>query len=148
MRRALTELLPEDHRSIEKRSCKRRDSNERPNYQNVSFSLSSAASFFDWWQSHCFSLYVLPGALRDRRVCSRSQPAFRPARARQVLYNDVHLAFSFVLIMTQCPASGASALIGYGGRCTAGIVSEKTRTTSPVIIATNVFFKTTREWLV
>src|SRR6266566_794125 len=50
MRRALTQLLPEDHRSIEKRSCKRRDSNERPNYQNVSFSLSSAASFFEWSQ--------------------------------------------------------------------------------------------------
>src|SRR6266566_5186639 len=59
MRRALTQLLPEDHRSIEKRSCKRRDSNERPNYQNVSFSLSSAASFFDWPQSHCFSLLRL-----------------------------------------------------------------------------------------
>src|SRR6266403_889102 len=59
MRRALTQLLPEDHRSIEKRSCKRRDSNERPNYQNVSFSLSSAASFFDWSQSHCFSLLRL-----------------------------------------------------------------------------------------
>src|SRR6266571_49323 len=50
MRRALTQLLPEDHRSIEKRSCKRRDSNERPNYQNVSFSLSSSASFFEWSQ--------------------------------------------------------------------------------------------------
>src|SRR6266480_4810921 len=50
MRRASTKLLPEDRRSIEQRSCKRRDSNERPNYQNVSFSLSSAASFFDWSQ--------------------------------------------------------------------------------------------------
>jgi hypothetical protein len=59
MRRALTPLLPEDHRSIERRSCKRRDSNERPNYQNVSFSLSSAASFFEWSQSHCFSLLRL-----------------------------------------------------------------------------------------
>src|SRR5467141_1580244 len=56
---ALTQLLPEDHRLIEKRSCKRRDSNERPNYQNVSFSLSSAASFFGWSQSHCFSLLRL-----------------------------------------------------------------------------------------
>src|SRR6266498_5518495 len=59
MRHALTQLLPEDHRSIEKRSCKRRDSNERPNYQNVSLSLSSAASFFDWSQSHCLSLLRL-----------------------------------------------------------------------------------------
>src|SRR5438046_6803464 len=58
-----------------------------------------------------------------------------------------HLALSFVLIMTQCPASGASALIGYGGRCTARIVSEKTKKNSPIIIATNVFFKTTRECL-
>jgi hypothetical protein len=56
-----------------------------------------------------------------------------------------HLVFSFVLIMTQCPASGSSALIGYGGRCTARIVSEET--SSPIIIATNVFFKTTREWV-
>src|SRR6266567_5477996 len=59
MRRALTQLLPEDHRSIEKRSYKRRDSNERPNYQNVSFSLLSAASFFDWSQPHCLSLLRL-----------------------------------------------------------------------------------------
>jgi len=59
-----------------------------------------------------------------------------------------HLFFSFVLIMTQCPASGSSALIGYGGRCTARIVSEETKKSSPMIIATNVFFKTTREWFV
>ena len=59
-----------------------------------------------------------------------------------------HLVFSFVLIMTQCPASGCSALIGYGGRRTARIVSEETKKSSPIIIATNVFFKTTREWLV
>jgi len=59
-----------------------------------------------------------------------------------------HLVFSFVLIMTQCPASGCSALIGYGGRCTARIVSEETKKSSPIIIATNVFFKTTREWFV
>ena len=59
-----------------------------------------------------------------------------------------HLVFSFVLIMTQCPASGASGLIGNGGRCTARIVSEETKKSSPIIITTNVFFKTTREWLV
>ena len=64
MRRALTQLLPEGHRLIEKQSCKRRDSNEPPNCQNVSFSSSSATFFFDWSQSHCFSLNVLPGALR------------------------------------------------------------------------------------
>jgi hypothetical protein len=46
-----------------------------------------------------------------------------------------HLVFSFVLIMTQCPASGCSALIGYGGRCTARIVSEETKKSSPIIIA-------------
>src|SRR4030095_14761341 len=56
MPRALTQLLPEDHRLIEKRSCKRRDSNEPPNYRNVSFSLSSAACFFDRSQSHRLSL--------------------------------------------------------------------------------------------
>ena len=59
-----------------------------------------------------------------------------------------HLVFSFVLIMTQCPASGSSALIGYGGRCTARIVSEETKKSSPIILATNVFFKVTGEWLV
>lgn len=59
-----------------------------------------------------------------------------------------HLVFSFVLIMTQCPASGGSALIGYGGRCTARIVSEETKKSSPIIIATNVFFMTTGERLV
>ena len=59
-----------------------------------------------------------------------------------------HLVFSFVLVMTQCPASGCSALIGYGGRRTARIVSEETKKSSPIIIATNVFFKTTREWFV
>jgi hypothetical protein len=46
MRRALTQLLPEDHQSIEKQSCKRRDSNERPSYQNVRVSFSSAAFLF------------------------------------------------------------------------------------------------------
>jgi hypothetical protein len=55
-----------------------------------------------------------------------------------------HLVFSFVLIITQSPASGFSALIGYGGRFTARIVSEETKKSSPIIIATNVFFKTTR----
>src|SRR6266550_6589815 len=75
MRRALTQLLREDHRLIEKRSCKRRDSNEPPNYQNVSFSLSSAACFFDRSQSHrlslryndvssCFLVCDFDGALR------------------------------------------------------------------------------------
>src|SRR5206468_3588942 len=88
MRRALTKLLSEDHRSIEKRRRKRRDSNERPNYQNVSFLLSSAVCSFDWSQPHCLSLHVLPKAPRNRRVCSRSQPACWPARPCQVLYND------------------------------------------------------------
>jgi hypothetical protein len=45
MRRALTKLLPEDHPSIEKRSSKRRDNNERPKYQNVRLSFSSGFSF-------------------------------------------------------------------------------------------------------
>jgi hypothetical protein len=41
MRRALTKQLLEDHPSIEKRSRKRRDNNERPKYQNVCVSSSS-----------------------------------------------------------------------------------------------------------
>jgi hypothetical protein len=47
MRRTLTKLLSEDHPLIEKRSCKRRDNNERPRYQNVCVSFSSAALSFD-----------------------------------------------------------------------------------------------------
>src|SRR6266480_7426685 len=44
MRRALTKPLLEDHPSVEKRSCKRRDNNERPKYQNVRVSFSSNLS--------------------------------------------------------------------------------------------------------
>jgi hypothetical protein len=55
-----------------------------------------------------------------------------------------HLVSSFVLIMTQCP-SGASALIGYSGRFTARIVSEGTKKDIPIIMETNIPFKTTRE---
>jgi hypothetical protein len=51
-----------------------------------------------------------------------------------------HLVFSFVPTMTQSQASGFSALIGNGGRCTAGTVSEETKKNSPIIIATNVSF--------
>jgi hypothetical protein len=47
MRRVLRKLLPEDHQSLETRSCKRRNNNERPSYQNVRVSFSSAAFFFD-----------------------------------------------------------------------------------------------------
>src|SRR5918996_4529787 len=47
MRRALAKLLPEDHRSVEKQSCKRRDNNGRPKYQNVCLSFWSAAFVFD-----------------------------------------------------------------------------------------------------
>ena len=53
-----------------------------------------------------------------------------------------HLVLSFVPIMTQCPASGFSALTGYGGRCTARTVSEETKKNSPIIIATNVSLMT------
>src|SRR5438477_1689960 len=53
-----------------------------------------------------------------------------------------HLVSSFVPIMTQPPASGLSALTGYGGRCTARTVSEETKKNSPIIIATNVSLMT------
>src|SRR2546426_969327 len=69
MRCALVQLLPVDHRSIEKRSNKRRDSNERPNYRNVSFSLSSVTSFSDLSQCHWLSLHVLTEVPHNRRVC-------------------------------------------------------------------------------
>jgi hypothetical protein len=54
-----------------------------------------------------------------------------------------HLVFSFLPTMTQWPASGLSALTGYGGRCTARTVSEETKKNSPTIIATNISFMTT-----
>jgi hypothetical protein len=41
-----------------------------------------------------------------------------------------HLVSSFALIVTQWPASGSSALIGYGGRFTARIVFEETKKSS------------------
>ena len=47
MRRTLVKLLPEDHRSVEKQSCKRQDNNGRPKYQNVCISFWSAAFVFD-----------------------------------------------------------------------------------------------------
>jgi hypothetical protein len=47
MRHALTKLLSEDHQSLETRRCKRRNNNERPKYQTVHASFSSAAFFFD-----------------------------------------------------------------------------------------------------
>ena len=54
-----------------------------------------------------------------------------------------HLVSSFVLIMTQCPASGASALIGNIGRFTARIVSKGTKKDIPIIMETNIPFQTT-----
>jgi hypothetical protein len=86
-----------DHRLIEKRSCKRRDSNEPSNYRNVSFSLSSAACF----------------------LIGHSRIAF------PYVTTMFHLVSSFVLIVTQWQVSGSSALIGFGGRFTARIVFEK-----------------------
>ena len=53
-----------------------------------------------------------------------------------------HLFLSFVPTMTQCPASGFSALTGNGGRCTARTVPKETKKKSPIIIATNVSFMT------
>jgi hypothetical protein len=46
--------------------------------------------------------------------------------------------------MIQRPASGGSALMGYGGRCTARIASEESKKSSTTTVATSVFFKTTR----
>jgi hypothetical protein len=47
MRGALTKLLPEDHQSFAKRSCKSSNNNERPKYQNMRVLFSSVAFFFD-----------------------------------------------------------------------------------------------------
>jgi hypothetical protein len=43
MRGALAKMLPADHRSVEKRSCKPRDNNEQPKYQNAQSSFWSTA---------------------------------------------------------------------------------------------------------
>ncbi len=56
-----------------------------------------------------------------------------------------YLVLSFVPTMTQCPASGFSALTGNGGRCTARTVSEETKKKSPMTSATNVSFMTEGE---
>src|SRR5437773_12444266 len=45
MRGVLAHVLSDHHQRIDKRSCKRRDSNERPKYQNSSLCL--ATLFFD-----------------------------------------------------------------------------------------------------
>jgi hypothetical protein len=47
MRRALTKVLPEDRQWFVKPSCKSRNNNERPQYQNVCVSFWSAAFVFD-----------------------------------------------------------------------------------------------------
>jgi hypothetical protein len=47
MRGALKKLLPGDHQSFAKRSCKSRNNNDRPKHQNMRVLFSSAASFFD-----------------------------------------------------------------------------------------------------
>ena len=39
-------MLPEGHQSVEKQSCKRRDNNERPNYQNARGSFWSTGFVF------------------------------------------------------------------------------------------------------
>src|SRR4029453_17818117 len=75
MRRALTKLLLEDHRSVEKRSCKRRDNNERPKYQNVRVSFSSGL------RSACsptlihihFAHRIAPPSLAAKSRCQRAQ---------------------------------------------------------------------------
>jgi hypothetical protein len=80
----------------------------------------------------------------DVYVLVASQPV-RQRKLAKFFTTIFHLVFSFVLIMIQCPASGCSALIGYGGRCTARIASAAKEKSSPLIVATNIFFKTTRD---
>ena len=80
----------------------------------------------------------------------RATDVYVPAASQPVGQRDLakfsttifHLVSSFVPIMTQCPASGFSALTGYGGRCTARSVPKETKKNSPIIIATNVPFMT------
>jgi hypothetical protein len=82
----------------------------------------------------------------DVYVHATSQ-SVRQRKLVKFLTTIFHLSFSFVLIMTQRPASGGSALMGYGGRCTAGIASEESKKSSTTPVATSVFFKTTRQCL-
>jgi hypothetical protein len=82
----------------------------------------------------------------DVYVHAASQPV-RQRKLAKFFTTIFHPIFSFALIITQCPASGFSALIGYGGRCTARIVSEETAKSSATTVARSVFSKTTRECL-
>jgi hypothetical protein len=94
MPRALTQLLPEDHRSIEKRSCKRRDNNERPKYQNVRVSFSSVSFFFDsvlavGRAAHCRSGWgVLSLVLSTTEMAERSSRCDPDAHADTYAYRD------------------------------------------------------------
>jgi hypothetical protein len=87
MRRALTKLLPEDHPSIEKRSCKRRDNNERPKYQNVRVSFSSVSFFFDsvlavGRAAHCRSGWGVLSSITSFYGNGRTKFPVRPRRPR------------------------------------------------------------------
>jgi hypothetical protein len=82
----------------------------------------------------------------DVYVYAASQPV-RQRKLAKFLTTIFHLVVSFVLIMTQRPASGSSALLGYGGRFTARIASEETKKSSATTVARNVFFKTKRDCL-
>jgi hypothetical protein len=82
--------------------------------------------------------YNLSGAVFQ----SRARALCFVKRLANFLMTMSHLVFSFVPIISQPPATGFSALTGYGGRCTARTVSEETKKNSPIIIATNVSFMT------
>src|SRR5262245_10617524 len=81
MPHALTGLLPEDHRSVEKQSCKRQDNNGRPKYQNVCIAFWSAAFVFDsvlaiertvYWRSGWVVLSCLGGPFIVGSIVRRS----------------------------------------------------------------------------
>jgi hypothetical protein len=113
MPRALAQLLPEDHPSIEKRSCKRRDNNERPKYQNVRVSFSSVSFFFDsvlavGRAAHCRSGWgVLSLVLSTTEMAERSSRCDLDAHADTYAYGDAAASPNAV-------ASAATALTTMG----------------------------------
>ena len=100
------------------------------------------------------SALVLRNVALNRLVMWKDDNAFAPVfqsttealrfikRLANFFMTMFHLVFSFVPTMTQCPASGFSALTGNGGRCTARTVSEEAKKNSPMTSATNVSFMT------
>src|SRR6187397_2938372 len=92
----------------------------------VDFQLTIKPFSVSWSCYGIFLLLVVHFSPRSTVPTKRSSQG----KLAKFLTTIFHLSFSFVLIMTQRPASGGSALMGYGGRCTARIASEESKKSS------------------